>query len=400
MVWRGHGGWFFLVTYIGTMALWDIFEAIICIGIVGGVLGGLITNQFASKLDPAKIHHFMYIPISYLGYLYIIFSIFYAIDNKLLNICNTELTSENIFILFIFIFFGWLALALFPKKNNLNNLRKNQLKNYIKIISENFEKSVLLQKQLNSSTNLIDTESFFELKNMKLKFKKSDISNSEIRKIRICFASELVRFCLKRYKIDYQTIKINFFRMNNKEAGSIQNRNGIWYMKLEERFMMNDTALTSIIAHEMAHYALLRKNILLHPSIRNEELTDTASIIAGFAKVQLASKQITQEIGDNVSLEKLGYLSIDDILYIEKIKEAISGQDSIRKIFPIKISKNIKIKCLACMTNLKLPNKIGKLVIKCPGCQLKQKVEIVKKIGNIKKLLYYFYKFIDSRSGW
>jgi len=398
MIWRGHGLWFFFLTYAGTMSLWQMFNAIICIGMVGGILGGLITNQCANKLDPAKIHHFMYIPISYFGYLYIIFSIFTFSNSTMLNNCNAELLSQTTFFIFLFVCFGCFGWFFYWKHSNLDDRRKDELKSYIKIISQNLDKAVLIEKPMNSTT--IDTKSFFDLNNMKEKLKKFYIGDAEVKKIQICFASEVVRFCLKKYKIDYQTIKINFFRMNIKEAGSITNRNGIWYIKLEERFMKNDVALTSIISHEIAHYVLLRKNVLLHPTIRNEELTDTTSIIAGFGKAQLASKHITQEVGDKVTLEKLGYLSVQDIYFIEKIKLAISSQKPIRRFYPINISTNSKIKCLGCMTNLGLPFNTGKLVIKCPLCQLRQKIKTVNNKGNTEKLLHRFYKYIDANSGW
>lgn len=245
---------------------------------------------------------------------------------------------------------------------NLDYARKKQLRSYVKIIAEKFDKSFLLQDSANFNSQK-KFNPFYLLKNI-----------VHYEEYRLSYIKSLVEFCLKQYQIEYQTIKIGFFEMKDNHAGLIINKNGVWYIKVDRKFIGNDNALISIISHEMAHYTNNKKMIALTNSNLNEELTDVTAIMAGFGKPQLRSKEIYLEKEGKQYLYKLGYLSIMDIEYLIKIKNAISSRSIVKSFLPINISLHNKFVCFGCGVKINSPKKTGKFNIQCPVCNIKQEI--------------------------
>ncbi|MDD1670511.1 MAG: hypothetical protein LUQ67_04260, partial [Methanomicrobiales archaeon] len=70
-------------------------------------------------------------------------------------------------------------------------------------------------------------------------------------------------------------------------------------------------AIGAILSHEIAHYCLLKKNILRDFSPDNEELTDLGIIVLGLGKLYFNGRELI--VGDK--REQLGYLSIEGMVY-------------------------------------------------------------------------------------
>jgi len=255
------------------------------------------------------------------------------------------------------------------------------------------------------------------------------IDTKYTKQTRIEFVKFLVLFCAKQYAFDMPKISVRFSKKLKKEnhGGHVYCKNGMWYIEVSNDYKWNNKALMTIIAHEMAHVLLLSKHIELPQRIPNEELTDTVSILGGFAKVFFKTriKQTTKSVNpigtallffvgiirENyiTNIIKLGYLPQNEIKHLGKIKKHIHQGRPIKRFRPIYPHLNNEIDCYACIQKLRVPyNKIGKFVIKCPICQMKQLVILKskrqKKYGFIQKLLVktteYFQQKIDDHNGF
>jgi hypothetical protein len=96
-----------------------------------------------------------------------------------------------------------------------------------------------------------------------------------------------------------------------------------WRILIQERHRYNDKLLTVIVAHEVAHIALLSRGVRL-PLLRdNEELTDAAAVLAGFGPLmrQVSFEQSQHECVNgqwSVSASRVGYLhrrAIDALMH-------------------------------------------------------------------------------------
>ena len=257
------------------------------------------------------------------------------------------------------------------------------------------------------------------------------IDTKSTEQTRIKFVKFLVLFCAKQYALDMPKIFVRFSKKLKKEnhGGHVYCKNGEWYIEVSNDYKWNNKALMTIIAHEMAHVLLLSKHIELPQRIPNEELTDTVSILGGFAKVVFKTriKQTTKTVNPietfllscipliSVTVKKittiikLGYLPQNEIKHLGKIKKHIHEGRPIKRFRPIYSHLNNEIDCYACIQMLRVPyNKIGKFVIKCPICQMKQLIILKgkkqKKYGFIQKLLVktttYFQQKIDDHNGF
>lgn len=269
--------------------------------------------------------------------------------------------------------------------------RQGELKKYLRIIFSSLNQNIINKQQLHPLTGIIKK---FNLKILFHKFILSRASLKEKKRLRLPFIAEIVRFCLKQYEADYEKIKINFFTMDSNHAGSISYINNTWYIKLDEKYIENDTALITIISHEMAHYVLLKNNIVIEPNIKNEELTDATLIMAGFGYQALRAKKTWSINPHNLWYQdvSLGYLSESDIKFLIKIKRWLLKKQTFYRYQSINTSNQETLKCFVCDVSLKLPKKEGKFNINCPICLQKQTIKIThntnKKISISDKLLW------------
>jgi len=219
-----------------------------------------------------------------------------------------------------------------------------------------------------------------------------------------------VRECIKQYEIDkpWPKIRVRFIKLLGHPAHVIQNGT-TWDIEIDPKYKWKKDALVAIIAHEVAHVVLGKKQLQLSPKQLNEELTDTTAILGGFGRAMLAATYIEDNFLDHTHIERLGYLRSNEIKHLGKIKQYISQGRPIKKFYPVYLSAKREIDCYSCSQKLKIPeNKIGKGIIKCPICQMKQLVTLkskeYKNYGIIKKLLTrtveYFQRKIDFINGF
>lgn len=274
----------------------------------------------------------------------------------------------------------------------LNKHRKDELKRYIRIAAESLGKSFLLSAPLPELLPGRPRKTIAEY------FRRETPTTSAAR---LEFVKWLVVFCAGRYLIDMPRIAVKFSNLKTNEAGHVYYREGIWYVEIDEAFKWSDLSLTAIIAHEMAHVVLGLKNVRLEPTIRNEELTDTVAILAGFGQVTYAAclqeklNPILLLVGIiSVSRHKLGYLPRNEIMYLSKIKKSISLSQPVRRWRVIDPSISPIIGCYSCSMKLRVPDLTGKLVISCPVCQMKQRVVLRREIESnfIRRVLAKFFK--------
>lgn len=86
-----------------------------------------------------------------------------------------------------------------------------------------------------------------------------------------------------------------------------------WRVLIQELYRYDDELLTVFIAHEVAHVALLARGVRLPKRRDNEELTDTAAVLAGFGPLMRRASfyQSEEKVGRRrwrVSYRRFGYL--------------------------------------------------------------------------------------------
>lgn len=86
-----------------------------------------------------------------------------------------------------------------------------------------------------------------------------------------------------------------------------------WRILIQELYRYDDELLTVLVAHEVAHIALLARGVRLPKRRDNEELTDTAAVLAGFGPLmrQVSFRQSEEEVTRGrwrVSYRRFGYL--------------------------------------------------------------------------------------------
>ena len=93
-----------------------------------------------------------------------------------------------------------------------------------------------------------------------------------------------------------------------------------WSIEVADRYRQDRETALVIIAHEVAHVALLSRGIKLTPLRRNEELTDVAATLAGFASLMdsVSARERWHDGAKKISLTvgEVGYLHPRAIRYI------------------------------------------------------------------------------------
>ena len=254
----------------------------------------------------------------------------------------------------------------------MNKHRKDELKRFIRVAAESLGKSFLLSVPLPQSLPNRPRKTIME---------HLHIETPTTRQARLEFVKWLVRFCAGQYMIDMPQIAVKFSQLKTSEAGHVFYKEGIWYVEIDGAYKWSDLFLTAIVAHEMAHVVLGLKNVRLEPIRRNEELTDTVSILAGFGKAAYAAS-LQEKVNPvlllvgivSVSRHKLGYLPRNEIIHLSKIKKRISLRRPVKRWRVIDPSVTRNVGCYSCSMILRVPDRTGKLIISCPVCQMRQRV--------------------------
>ncbi len=199
------------------------------------------------------------------------------------------------------------------------------------------------------------------------------------------FLKKLILACARKYEIEMPRIKVKFSWLKEGEAAHVFMKDGVWYIEIDYWVYENFSRLTATIAHEMAHVVLGKCGKRLEPSLRNEELTDTVAILAGFGSIFFAVCSTEETIAgpdyEFVRHQTSGYLKRKDINYLLGLKENISADRTVTRWSPIKIGKSKNMFCYACGVEIRTPHRQGAFRIICPICTARQ----IVRLGSIYK---------------
>lgn len=150
---------------------------------------------------------------------------------------------------------------------------------------------------------------------------------------RIEYAKLSIQLAVHRFGMPMPPMKVRFSKMPPGHAGSVQaHPDGTWAVDLDFSIQTDLEAILSVAAHEVAHVALLRRGIALVPTQRNEELTDTAAVLAGFGPVLLRTvlRESLSEGEGRVELRsrRLGYLPPRALAYLSAMRVEMAGGDA------------------------------------------------------------------------
>ena len=281
-------------------------------------------------------------------------------------------------------------------------LKSNKTKDFVYIITKTCGNSLLLSEPL---------PRFLRNRPRKTLFEYLHIKTSNSCKARLELVKWLVKFCANQYMIDLPKIKVKFSDLQTNEAAHVFTKGGVWYIEVDSYYKWSDLYLTAIIAHEMGHVYLGLKNVNLQPTVRNEELTDTVAILAGFGEILRAASSrkkihpILLLLGAIlVTHRELGYLSKSEINALSKTKKFISTGHPIKRWTAIDLEYLDTVNCYACTKILRLPKHSGKFIISCPACQMKQSIVLQNgkstKETLVQESIKYFQRMADYFQGF
>lgn len=196
---------------------------------------------------------------------------------------------------------------------------------------------------------------------------------------RLGYAKELVRFAARQYHLSLPRVAIRFSRLEGS-AGRIRRAPDCWHVDIHEDYEKHPDQLLAIIAHELAHVVLEENGVRLEPLLKNEELTDTLAVMAGFGPVMDRGSQFVREeylvIAVRRTTTKLGYLSQDEIFAISGIRRRIAKRKPVSRWAPVYLERTSSLRCWACGVRSKLPKREGSARLKCTVCSIEQRVQL------------------------
>ena len=159
-------------------------------------------------------------------------------------------------------------------------------------------------------------------------------------------------FCIKQYLVDkpWPKIFVRFIPITDHPAHVRRDGNS-WKIEVDPKFKSNNYALMAIIAHEVAHVVLEKKQLKLSPKQLNEELTDTVSILGGFGEAIFCASHMEKynPFEETMCIERLGYLQKNEIMHLCRIKELISKGQPIKKSCPVYVPTKDPINLDVCV---------------------------------------------------
>lgn len=258
--------------------------------------------------------------------------------------------------------------------------RKIQLKKYIRISAKALGADVLLAPPLSTSM----------------------LGYPEIHSL-----TSLAQFSAKQFGVGNPQLSIKFNALVDGQAGHTFMNYGTWYIEINNSYHRKGLSVTAIVAHEMAHVALGIRGVRIELPAANEELTDTVAILAGYGHF-LSAACSQQKVNPlfliigiiSIKNKKIGYLTKSEVDYIAKIKNLITGQKPIARWRSVDFNEEPFVLCYGCLAKLRTLKKSGTFVLRCPICQLRQRIKfraalidspsVVKRIINevIDEVLY------------
>lgn len=132
----------------------------------------------------------------------------------------------------------------------------------------------------------------------------------------------------RQYQLNVNTISVSFDD-NLKAGGTVELHNGYdFFIEINRKYIENPIKIIAILAHEIAHIYLQKRDIRFEDSHENEILTDTTAAFIGFGYALLKSynTEVTR-VGNVTKTEKLGYLNCRELAYITALSNAYYGRE-------------------------------------------------------------------------
>ena len=201
-----------------------------------------------------------------------------------------------------------------------------------------------------------------------------------------------------RFGLHHCVVTFEFSELQNNAAGQVrQMKNGNYHITLDVSMIWDTQRIAAAIGHEMAHIFLFQQNIEIGNQDHLELLTDTIAALAGFARIMYSAR--TREIRMKVfaffttkSKSKIGYLGKHSFKRLLKYNKWICSDKPFRYLGGKSI-KSSSLTCPACHQNLKIPPKVGRFIVNCPSCHIKQDIRIVADRSKLDKLGFFFDLF-------
>lgn len=212
---------------------------------------------------------------------------------------------------------------------------------------------------------------------------------------RLEYAKRSLQLAVLRFGMQMPKMKVRFSRMPTGHAGSVRaHPDGAWAVDLDSSIQDDLEAVLSVAAHEVAHVALLRRGIELAPNQRNEELTDTTAVLAGFGPVLLRTvlRESVLESEGRVELRsrRLGYLPPRALAFLSALRVEMAGgdagfyvehvaewqRDAVMQYIALRdkwrekasLCRGEPIDCFACGIQTRLPDVAATIRLKCRTC--------------------------------
>jgi hypothetical protein len=216
------------------------------------------------------------------------------------------------------------------------------------------------------------------------------------------------------YRLPVTTVIVNY-SANLSSPGRVElGRGNEFFVELHAKYRGKLNAVAGILAHEIAHIFLHRFGGSWEDQKTNEILTDTTASYLGLGVTMMnATIYLTENAGKatQTTWQYFGYLSLDEFGYLiarrddafnlnsrEKIgqpqwrKAYDNGVRKMRreqnkrpflprpwyeKIFTqlingkVSAADKVKLECLKCSKNLRVPANNKKIVVNCPNCEMR-----------------------------
>jgi hypothetical protein len=221
------------------------------------------------------------------------------------------------------------------------------------------------------------------------------------------YAIRLARLITERYGLVLEHGDFRFVHLRDA-AGRVTVRGRAYFIEINVRYREDPEAVASIMAHEFAHVFLAMRGIRLAPEQRNEELTDTTAILAGFGPIMAHTCQRIRVsyyiVAFSFETTYLGYLKRPAVAWLTLLQQRIALGQFVRVRSLLDPAERGYILCSGCMSKLRLPQRTACVLLTCPVCHLKQELRL--RLGSsrhnasfLQTLRGVVLRYLDRRDG-
>jgi hypothetical protein len=221
------------------------------------------------------------------------------------------------------------------------------------------------------------------------------------------YAIRLARLIAERYGLVLEHGDFKFVSLPDA-AGRVTVQGRAYFIEISLLYRGDSEAVASIMAHEFAHVFLAKQGIHLTPKLRNEELTDTTAILAGFGPLMTRTCQRTRTyyyvFGYSSKTTFLGYLKRPAVVWLTDLQQRIALGQVIRLRSLFDPAERGYTLCPGCLSQLRLPQRTARILLTCSVCHLKQELRLElgsasRKGSLLQRLREVVLRYLDRRDG-